>query len=198
MGKKLVINSLIALLVIDPMVAMASEASEHHAQVGDLFFPAANFIMFCLLMYYLLRGGVRQGLLARRDSFQSALDKASKVYQDAENQLAVLEKQQAAFGQLIDSLKANIVAETKQEAESIIAEAEEKARRAVERASETAAAEVKAVQELLRQELVTMVMTLAESQLKSELDRDGDRILRSRGIDTVINQKLLQTDETHG
>jgi F-type H+-transporting ATPase subunit b len=180
------IGSLVFLvsLSISRTLHSATEAhAGHGAHAGpglDFLFTVANFVIFALLLFFLLRKPIRDFFASRSSGLRVAVEEAkaahAKVLQENQEIKARLQRIEQETGALLNSFReAGTLEQNK-----IISQANEYAARIREDAKRIAESEFKKAKEQLKETTVLLAKELAEKTIRREIDEtDEDRLTES-------------------
>lgn len=184
------------LMVLLPIAAFAAGhgsgaehgGGEHEAHAGsimDIWLFWANFLVYVMAMYFLLRKPIvsgwesrRQGIAARVESSQAELKKAEALLVDAQ------EKQKSIPREIV-IITQDIKTQGEREAQQIVEEAKKRASRIVAQAREGIAIEQKALQLAIKRELAELVTARARERLSQEITSGNDKVLRTSALQGV-------------
>jgi len=168
-------------------VALGAEEAHHGAHtpaVTDLIFPTINFVLFIWIIARYVMPGIRKAVHDRRDVIVNALQEAERAKAEADRLRHEWEARIGKLEQTAAEMRAQAVVEAERERDRILAAAQKTAE-AIRRDAERAAAyEVRRTQQLLRSELVTRALGLAEGQVQTKWSA-GDQ---QRSIDDFLKQ----------
>jgi len=147
--------------------------------IGDLLWPAANFVPFAALLVYYLRGPVREFFRTRSTRIRDALEAGQQARRAAEKLRAELEQEVRNLPALRDRLRASLRATAEHEAEVLLAAGREAALRIREDAKLVGAQEVSAARQALRDEVIEEVVRQSVALLRDAIrPEDQERFVR--------------------
>ena len=156
-----------------------TEHPEHIPGLGDLFLPAANFILFVALLAYYLRGPIREFFRERTERIRTALAAGARARAEAEALRATLARDVADLPALRERLRADLRATAEQERDNIIESARLAAERIRSEAHLLSEQEFAAARQALRLEIVHEANQQATAILRDALGpNDRDRLVR--------------------
>jgi F-type H+-transporting ATPase subunit b len=158
--------------------------SEHVAQhtgpgLGDLFWPALNFIIFVAVLVRFLRGPVGEYFRARTARLRDALLAGARAREEAEALRATLARDIADLPAVEEKLRQDMRAAAEVEAEHLLALGRGAAERIRSDARVLAQQELEAAQRLLRQETIDEAIRQATTLIRRALEpADQHRFVR--------------------
>jgi len=156
-----------------------TEHGVHPPTVGDLFWPALNFIMFAAVLVRFLRGPVSEFFRARSERLRAALQAGTRARVEAQALRATLTRDVADLPALRERLRADIRAAAEHERDGIRRTAQQAAERVRGEARQLADQEFVAARQALRLEVVDETLRQATAILREALGpADGDRLVR--------------------
>lgn len=185
----LVALALFFICSVLPEFAFASSGEGHG--YGYLFWYWINFLIYVLIMYFILRGMVAKGWVARRERIRDDLEAgkrslaAAMLRYDAAN-----DRLHAAEQEVVDLAK-NIAQDADLECAKILADAKAKAEKIKLEASQNLALEGKSQKQLMQKEIGERVLERAQEILKSTITKDTDVALREGALSGVKNLVAL-------
>ena len=173
--KKIVMNVLNASIlhrslaslafVLSPVAsAFASSSAHGEPSIGDLTVYWANFTVYAILLYVLLRKPLSNGWSARRARIQETVANCGSQVASAERELNAVEALTKGLASEQDRARAEIVAQAKLEAQQIVESARVKATRIREQAKEMVAGEGRSAESTFRSTLVARALELARAK----------------------------------
>jgi len=176
----------ILLLTLVPALSLAETGGTSHAPaVSDLAFPALNFVVYILLLYWLLKKPLSTALGSRRAGIHSAVLSAKTKLERSQRELREANVRISGLPSEIALLERRDAEESKREAQAIREAAVSKSQRIALQAKASAAAEEKSIEEGLKRELAVKVVELAASRLEREINEQADRALRERALQGI-------------
>jgi F-type H+-transporting ATPase subunit b len=156
-----------------------SEHGVHHPGIGDLFFPAANFILFAGLLVYFMREPVREFFRARTARLREALDTGAKARAEAEALRAEIARDVKNLPALREQLRADLRAVAEREQANLLALGREAAERLRRDARMVADQEVETARQELRAEVIDEAVRQAVALVRGALQpTDQERLVR--------------------
>ena len=144
--------SLLQLFVVAS--AWAAGGGEHHTPtIGEVIFPAINFIIYAAVLYYFALPALRGFLRSRRDQVVSTMAQASAKKQQAEALVSEYHARIAGLDQEIQSIHASFQREAAAEKEKLLREAQVLAAKIRDDARVLADQEAKAARQMVRAEM---------------------------------------------
>jgi F-type H+-transporting ATPase subunit b len=156
-----------------------TEHGAHHPGIGDLFWPAVNFILFAIVLVRALRGPVREYFRARTDRVRGALAAGARARQEAESLRAALAGDVAGLPALRQRLRDDLRETAERERATIVASGKEAAERIRGDARMLAEQEFAAARETLRAEVIDEAVRQATVIVRTALRPDDqERFVR--------------------
>jgi F-type H+-transporting ATPase subunit b len=158
--------------------------TEHAAQhaipgLGDLFWPALNFIIFVAVLVHFLRGPVGEYFRARTARLRDALLAGARAREEAEALRAALVRDIADLPALQEQLRQDMRAAAEVEAEHLVALGRRAAERIRSDARALAEQELEAARGQLRQETIDEAIRQATKLIRRALQpEDQHRFVR--------------------
>lgn len=172
------------LLLITPTIAFAASdghaGSHHQPSILDLSWFYANFALYCLLMFLLLRKLVSQGWGARRERIASGVEQGTRAAASARKKVAEAHARLTAVESEIESIEGRIMEETAAETRKVIEDAHARGRAIVTQASLLAQSEQKAVESKMRREFAESIIEEARRRVQAVMSPAVDSKLRER------------------
>ncbi len=175
------VSSLLFVSLAAPSAALAS-APGHEPALSDTFLFWPNFLLFCGILFFLLRDPFRRYWADRREEIQNAVNAGAQEMQAAELRLQEARDTFARLDHEIAELRKSIQEEAGKESEVLRSEAKERAQRIASQAQDSIAGEQKALEVSLRKELAQHVIEQAESLLKNQSNEGNDRERRQAAL----------------
>lgn len=183
------ILTLLSLLLLVPSVLLASSPG-HAPSVSDTFLFWPNFLLFCGVLFFLLKDPFRLHWEKRRSEIEDAVNAGANEMEAAKRRLDQARETFARLDHEITELRKAIQEEAGKESEHIRAEAHERAQRVGSQAKDSIAGEQKALEVALRKELAQHVIEEAEKLLIQQANEGNDRERRRAAMDGLSG--LLQ------
>jgi F-type H+-transporting ATPase subunit b len=151
--------------------AWASAAgAEHHAPtIGEVVFPAINFIIYAALIYHFALPAVRNLLRSRREDIASTIAQASAKKQQAEAIVNEYRGKLAVVAQEIQSILTSLREEAEREKAKMLSEAQSMAAKLRDDARFLAEREVNIAREKIREELASQAESMARELLQRNI-----------------------------
>lgn len=159
-------RSLVSLALVFFPVASAFASSSAHGEpsIADLTVYWANFTVYSILLYVLLRKPIAHGWNARRARIQETVESCASQVASAERELNAIEALTKGLASEQDRARTEIVTQAKLEAEQIVASARTKATRIREQAKDMVAGEGRSAESTFRTTLVARALELARAK----------------------------------
>lgn len=179
----------LALLLLQPALAAASEASGHGEHSGmatplKLALMFVNLGLFVLLMRSVALPGIRRWVSERREMVVDALEKAARAKREAEKLQAEWKQRLANLDAELEQLRNQARAAIAAEREEILRSARTLADTIARDAQRAAEQELRNARDLLRAELARNAYELASKQAPQHLTSADQR----RFLDEFIQQ----------
>lgn len=183
-----------ALLLVCLMtgVAVASGGGGHDdggVLLKDFLWRALNFGLMAVLLVFVLRKPIKNGLAGRREGIEKALAEAKQAKEDAEAKFAEYDQKLALATEEIEEISTAIRREGELEQQKIIASAKEMAIKIEKDAESAAALEIAKARTELQREAVQLAVELAEDLLKKNFTKEDDTRL--------IDEYMKKVGELH-
>lgn len=149
--------------------ASAAGAEHHTPSVGEVIFPAINFIIYAAVIYFFALPAVRNVLRSRREDIVATLAQASANKQQAE---ALVKEHRAKLAQVeseAQSIQQSRRADAEREKAKILSEAEAMAAKIREDARFLADREVSVARETIRAELANQAEAMARDLVQKNI-----------------------------
>lgn len=151
--------------VLFPIVsAFASNSAHGEPSIADLTVYWANFAVYSVILYVLLRKPLANSWSARRTRIQDAVATSASRVAAAERELNAVEALTKGLTSEQERARTEIVAQAKLEAQQIIESAHAKAARVREQAKDMVAGEGRSAQSTFRTTLVARALELARAK----------------------------------
>ncbi|MEY4700601.1 MAG: hypothetical protein RL326_788 [Pseudomonadota bacterium] len=159
-------RSIISLAFVLFPVASAFASSSAHGEpsIADLTVYWANFVVYSVILYVLLRGPLANGWSARRARIQEAVTSSASQVESAERELNAVEALTKGLASEQDRARAEIVEQAKLEAQQIVENARVKATRVRDQAKDMIAGEGRSAESAFRATLVARALELARAK----------------------------------
>jgi F-type H+-transporting ATPase subunit b len=155
---------------------MTEHGAGHHAPgLETLLFPLANFVVFALMLFFLLRGPLAEYFRDRAQTLRDALDSGAAARREAEALRAQLELDLADLPRLRKEMADEFVSTAERQRERLIATANETAARLRRDAELVASQEEVGAREALRAELIEAAVGAATDIVRAAISPDDQR-----------------------
>ena len=149
--------------------ASAAGAEHHTPAIGEVVFPAINFIIYAAVLYYFALPAVRNLLRSRREEIVTTIAQASAKKQQAEALVNEYRAKIARVDQEAQSIQASRRDEAEREKAKMLGEAEVMAAKVREDARFLADREVGIAREKIRGELATQAEAVARELVQRNI-----------------------------
>ena len=182
------------LLVLGQQEAFAAGAAGHVPGVGDLLYPAINFVLFVVAMWWLLRKPINAGVAGRHERIKSELDRGLQLANQASQALSNAERRRTELPKTVESLRTTIDEEARNESTRIMNEAEARAEHIMTQARNQVLAERRVAEQVVRTALAERVLEIATNKLKQQIDSATESNLREHLLGHLgsLSQSLSQ------
>jgi len=160
---------------------------QHVDLIKGIIIPYANFFVFLLLAYFLMKKPFAAMVLGRRKSFEELLHKANQEKEEAMARAQKLEAKLNSLYDEVEKIKENAKLIGSKEADKIVLEAEELAKHLIEEAHRVAAAEVTRAKNELRAEIVQEVMKDVRKKIQQDLGEKTKLEIVHRQVEVLKN-----------
>jgi F-type H+-transporting ATPase subunit b len=161
-------------------------AGETTARLLDLLYRSINFIVFFLVLFFLLRKPIKQGLAGRRESIEKELSELEAKKEEARREYQDLEAKISNIKEEREAILADLKAEGEKEKQKIIENAQKVASRIVDQAQLTIQQEFRRANLSLRQELAEMAAQTAEDLIKKNITENDQKVLIGEYLAKVV------------
>jgi len=169
----------LSLFLLSANLAFASSFAHGGAhstpEIGSLFWPTCNFVLYLILMVFLYRKFARPVLRDQRIELEAFVARAQNEMTTLLSEASQLKERLA----MIQEEKAEIVADLEKEgrllADSIISQANEKARRLKQDSDKWYSAEIQRTKSDAKKELVRRIISKVKADLKVGFSSEEDR-----------------------
>jgi len=183
---KLLKNFSLGILVVFFLVklSLAAEAEgAHHgvtpSQIKNLIWWSVNFLVFCIILYKLLKKPIVNFFRERREKLVKEYEELLQKKKEAEARYLELQEKIKNLKEEAEAIYQNYVEQGKKEKERILEEARLQAERIKEQARLYIQHEMERAKDLLRRELAEEAVKLAEEILRKNITvEDHKRIFR--------------------
>ena len=164
-------------LYVDTAFASGDAHGAGHApaEIGSLFWPTCNFVLYVILMSWLYRKFARPILRDQRIELEAFVARAQNEKATLLSEVSQVRERLA----MIQEEKAEIVMDLDKEgrllADSIIAQANERAKRMKEDASKWYKSEIQRAKSDARNELVSRIVSKVKADLKVKFSQEEDK-----------------------
>jgi len=149
--------------------ASAAGAEHHTPSIGEVVFPAINFIIYVAVLYYFALPAVRNVLRSRREDIVTTLAQSSAKKQQAEALVEEHRAKLARVDQEVQSIQASRRADAEREKTKMLSEAEAMATKVREDARFLADREVSIARETIREELASQAEATARELVQRNI-----------------------------
>lgn len=149
--------------------ASAAGAEHHTPSIGELVFPAINFIIYAAVLYYFALPLVRTFLRSRREQIIATIAQASAKKQRAEAFVKEYRAKLAAVEQEAKSIMASVREDSERERAKSLADAQAMAAKIREDARFLGEREVSMAREKIREELANQAEITARELVQRNL-----------------------------
>ncbi len=154
----------LALVLLPVAAAFASSSAHGEPSIADLTVYWANFAVYSIILFVLLRKPLSNGWATRRARIQDMVASCASQVDSAERELNAVEALTKGLTSEQDRARAEIVTQAKLEAEQIVASARTKATRIREQAKDMVAGEGRSAESTFRTTLVARALELARAK----------------------------------
>lgn len=179
------------LVVPQSILAEAAEhGSGHHPSIVDTFPYWVNFLLYCALLYFVLRKNLPNLWRQRASTIESQVRRGEQELARANAELKSAQERMGRIEQDTKAVVAQIAAEARNESAQVMKEAQEHAQRLQAQARDLAAAERRATEKSIKEELARTVVERATARVVRELTPERDRALRDasvQGLQALLN-----------
>lgn len=165
-----------AIVAVTPNVAFASDGA-------PLMFFWINFLLYCFVIFMIVRKPFALFWQRRRDEIQTAVEAGARELEQAETRLNEARDQFARLDADIVELRKSIESDGEKEAAAIATEATARSERVSSQANDSIAGEQRAMEVSLRKELAETVIEKAQQKLSNEITPDHDSKLRGAALE---------------
>lgn len=170
----------VAFLALPSIALAAGDAGSHQPSILDLGWFYANFILYCLVMFFLLRGVALRGWAARRERIASSVEKGTRAAAAAYKKLSEAKAKLAAVESEIEQIEARILEDTTAESRKILDDAKQRCRAIISQAELLAASEKRASEGSVHREFAKSIIDEARRHLHKLIDPSIDQSLRAK------------------
>lgn len=170
--------------------AWAAGGGEHHTPtIGEVIFPAINFIIYAAVLYYFALPALRGFLRARRDEVVSTMAQASAKKQQAEALVGEYRAKLAGLNQEIGAIEASFQREAAAEKEKVLREAQVLAAKIRDDARVLAEQEIKAARQMMRVEMANRAEATARDLVQRNISAADQGRLAQDFIQTLGSRR---------
>ena len=196
MIKKAVLTglALVVAVVLAPVLTFAAQAgggAEQHGSIADLKWPAINFSLYVVGMYFLLRGTVSTKWAARSNRIAAEAGKGERELAVANALLAAAKERQTKLPTEKASIARAMAIEAQAEAQKALQDATQRSLEIEIAAANRIIAEQQAAAQSTRRRIAEQVIASTEAKIKAGISADADKRIRqstARSInDLAIN-----------
>jgi F-type H+-transporting ATPase subunit b len=164
--------------------AAGGAAAHHEPSIGEILYPAINFVLYAGVLYYFVLPLVRNFLRSRQAEIVAAIDQAAAKKQQAEALVREYRAKLAALDQETQAIRALLREESEREKARLLRDAQATAEKAREDARLLADVEVKTA----RQEIIEEMARRAEAAARELVRRNIAPADQSRLVQEFIQQ----------
>jgi F-type H+-transporting ATPase subunit b len=165
--------------------ALAVEAEEHAASVGELIFPLVNFLIFLYLIKRFVFPLARDYFRSRRAGIAQSIREADEAKQRADALVRDYKNRLAKLSEEIRSIREVLRAEGEKEKAKLLAETKEIAERIKTDADFLAEQEVRLARQELRRNIVDAARVSAEKLILQNFNIEDQKRLVSEFLSEV-------------
>ena len=170
--------------------------SEHAAFSGKTF--ALQLINFSVLLFLLIWFGGRsmnKALRAKHDQLKAEIDTATRQRDEAKRAYEAQEQRVAGIEKEVAALRASMRADAEREQAALLAGAQERARKIQDEMRLQLDQQVKEAEAILRAEVASASVKLAEELLRTSVNPDDERRLAREFVAGVDGSQTSQTSQ---
>lgn len=164
----------------------AAGGGESAERLWGLFWRSVNFIIFLVVLIFLVRKPLKQGLAGRRENIQKELDELEQKKADAKRELMNFETRLGALKEEREAIVKEFKKEGEREKAKIIESAEKTASRIVEQAQLTIQQEIQKSNQALREEVAGLSVKMAEDILRKNITDNDQKVLIGEYLAKVV------------
>jgi F-type H+-transporting ATPase subunit b len=159
--------------------AAGGAAGHHEPTIGEIVFPAINFILYAGVLYYFVLPLVRNFLRSRREEVVAMMARAAAKKQQAETLVRDYRAKLAGLDQETQSIQALLRQEGEREKSRLLGEAQAIAAKIQEDARFLADVEVKTARQSIIEEMARQAEAAARELVQKNISpQDQDRLVR--------------------
>ncbi len=151
-----------------------------------MFWRSVNFIIFFVVLVFLVRKPLKQGLAGRRENIQKELDELEQKKADAKRELQNFETRLGALKEEREAIVKEFKKEGEREKAKIIESAQKTASRIVEQAQLTIQQEIQKSNQALREEVAELSVKMAEDILRKNITDNDQKVLIGEYLAKVV------------
>lgn len=171
--------------LLTPAVLLAAGGASRQPSLADLKWPWLNFLIYCALLYFILRKPVAAAWQARRAAIDSAVNAAELKNKAMQLELEKAQNLLNSLDEECARISRDIAKEAELESQEIIRSAGKRAERLLTQAQDTVRAERKAAELAIKRELVDLALKQAKLKLATEITLESDRDLRDSALSST-------------
>lgn len=164
--------------------AAASGGGESHGGIGDLIYPAINFLILVGALVYFARKPIQAFFAERRETIRGDVEGAAALHKQAEERYAKWQRRLAELEGELAQIHTTARERAERERDQILSDARATAERIRRDASSAIDQELRRAKGRLREESAQLAVELAAGILRENVN-DGDR---ARLIDEFIER----------
>jgi F-type H+-transporting ATPase subunit b len=164
--------------------AAGSGAAHHEPSIGEIVFPAINFILYAGILYYFALPLVRSFLRSRREEVVATMAQAAAKKQQAEALVREYRAKLAGLDREVQSIHALLRQDGEREKSKLLGEAQALAAKTREDARLLADVEVKTARQHIIEQMARQAEAMARELVQKNLSADD----QSRLVQDFIQQ----------
>ncbi len=177
--------TVIVLVVFITVGWAAEEGNDHGGGLGSLAWSIGNFAVLVYILYHFGGKRIYTYLKKRQEKIRSTLEMAEKARNEAEEKARLYREKLEAVEEEIQRIIAEMREEGEAEKNRIIESAQQAAQRIKIEARRAADEEVNRAAALLREEMVSLSVQLAEELVRRNLTPEDQHRLIRRYLDQI-------------
>ena len=185
----LVIGAFVLSAFSSFIASAATEEGGHAEHVmgsfSDLIPFWINFLIYCLVLYLILRKKVVKGLHNRAILIEEQVNKGARELEKAEQVLREAEEKLSGVSTEVAAIMAHMSSDSKNECVQILREAGDHAVRIKEQAKELVISEQRATENTIKRDLTDLVLKKTTEKISRELTAENDKERRAAALGSV-------------
>lgn len=179
--------TVVTLLILLPVTAIAAGGGgAHHApDISHLTWYWFNFLVYCGILYILLKKPVTGFWHQRWQAIESKINKGEKALLAAEEELRIARENMANLEDSIAALKKQVAEETRHEEEALLQDSKVQVERIEKQLAMTIDSEQQVSQRELQDDLARKVLAKTEKELRQYFDSGKDKEYRGAALDSL-------------